>query len=166
MAIPKRFSGRSEFRELPEFRKTGITAKSTILHMTNLYGPVVWVKQQFRQGHNLGRSVPAVRTMDQDGPLLWVYGIHNNESCAQQANHVLQPLGVVNCRQPAVGDEEYRLKQWPCLHLTEVPSAFASAVAGGSQVCKRDARFLTQAALQPVCRGCEWPGSSCGWCEC
>ena len=66
-----------------------------------LNGPVVWVKEEFCQSTDLWRAVPAVGAVHQHRPLFLLYGVHNHHRWAHQTRYVLQPLGVLQARQPA-----------------------------------------------------------------
>lgn len=65
-----------------------------------LHCAVVRVEQEFGEGGDLGRAVPAVRTVHEHGPLVPVHSVHHQQRRLQQQRQVLQPLGALQSRQP------------------------------------------------------------------
>lgn len=67
----------------------------------HLYCPVVRVQQDLGQGDDLGRSVPPIRAVYQDGPAFPLHGRTHQGGCFQHDGEVLQPTGAFKGRKPA-----------------------------------------------------------------
>ena len=74
----------------------------TTSRCTHLDGSVEGVEEELAERGDLGRAVPAVRAVHEDGAALLVQRVHHDEGGVHQATQVRVPLGVLQQRQPAV----------------------------------------------------------------
>ena len=61
---------------------------------------IIRVEKQLRQSRDLGRSVPSVGAVDEDGASFVLDGGDDDDGGFHDGTHALQPLGVLQLRQP------------------------------------------------------------------
>ena len=66
-----------------------------IIDHTNLYGAVVGIEEEFAEGGDLWRTVPAVGAVDENWPAFCVDGVDHDERRPHQTANVYMPLGVL-----------------------------------------------------------------------